>query len=109
MFLSYFRVDSIMLLEEGFNMTSVDLSDKMLKYALKTRWKRRKEPAFDNWGKYYAKICVLVVENCYMPLVDTIIVQELLFANVHGCMTIDQNHHPKSKVGSHNCQGKEVK
>lgn len=44
-------VDSIMLLEEGFQMTSVDLSDKMLKYALKTRWRRRKEAAFDNWGK----------------------------------------------------------
>ncbi|KAG7177391.1 glycine N-methyltransferase-like [Homarus americanus] len=42
-------VDSIMLLEEGFQMTSVDLSDKMLKFALKTRWRRRKEPAFDNW------------------------------------------------------------
>ncbi|KAK3882098.1 hypothetical protein Pcinc_013505 [Petrolisthes cinctipes] len=42
-------VDSIMLLEEGFQLTSVDLSDKMLKYALKTRWRRRKETAFDNW------------------------------------------------------------
>ncbi|KAK8390272.1 hypothetical protein O3P69_010155 [Scylla paramamosain] len=42
-------VDSIMLLEEGFQVTSVDLSDKMLKYALKTRWQRRKETAFDNW------------------------------------------------------------
>ncbi|CAL4151848.1 unnamed protein product [Meganyctiphanes norvegica] len=42
-------VDSIMLLEENFNLTSVDLSDKMLKYALKTRWKRRKEAAFDAW------------------------------------------------------------
>ncbi|XP_044728903.1 glycine N-methyltransferase [Chrysoperla carnea] len=42
-------VDSIMLLEEGFSVTSVDASDKMLKYALKTRWNRRKEKAFDNW------------------------------------------------------------
>jgi len=42
-------VDSIMLVEEGFLMTSIDLSDKMLKYALKTRWKRRKEPSFDQW------------------------------------------------------------
>ncbi|KAK7017078.1 hypothetical protein SK128_027486, partial [Halocaridina rubra] len=42
-------VDSIMLLEDGFKMTSVDLSDKMLKYALKTRWNRRKEAAFDDW------------------------------------------------------------
>ncbi len=44
------RVDSIMLVEEGFNMTSVDASDKMLKYALKSRWERRKEQAFDQWG-----------------------------------------------------------
>jgi len=42
-------VDSIMLLESGFNVTSVDASDKMLKYALKERWNRRKEPAFDQW------------------------------------------------------------
>lgn len=42
-------VDSIMLLEEGFKVTSVDASDKMLKQALKTRWERRKEEIFDNW------------------------------------------------------------
>ncbi|XP_071872701.1 glycine N-methyltransferase [Bombus fervidus] len=42
-------VDSVMLLEEGFEVLSVDASDKMLKYALKARWERRKEPAFDNW------------------------------------------------------------
>lgn len=40
-----------MLLEEGFDVTSVDASDKMLKYALKSRWERRKERAFDNWGE----------------------------------------------------------
>ncbi|XP_020294510.1 glycine N-methyltransferase isoform X2 [Pseudomyrmex gracilis] len=42
-------VDSVMLLEEGFEVVSVDASDKMLKYALKSRWDRRKESAFDNW------------------------------------------------------------
>ncbi|XP_013401873.1 glycine N-methyltransferase isoform X2 [Lingula anatina] len=42
-------VDSILLLEEGFKVTSVDASDKMLKFALKERWNRRKEEAFDNW------------------------------------------------------------
>ncbi|XP_029820715.1 glycine N-methyltransferase [Manacus vitellinus] len=42
-------VDSIMLLEEGFQVTSVDASDKMLKYALKERWERRKEEPFDRW------------------------------------------------------------
>lgn len=45
------RIDSIMLLEEGFEVVSVDASDKMLKYALKSRWNRRKEAAFDNWSK----------------------------------------------------------
>jgi len=40
-----------MLVEEGFHVTSVDASDKMLKYALKTRWNRRKEANFDHWGK----------------------------------------------------------
>ncbi len=39
-----------MLVEEGFSLVSVDASDKMLKYALKSRWERRKEPAFDQWG-----------------------------------------------------------
>lgn len=42
-------VDSVMLLEEGFDVVSIDASDKMLKYALKTRWNRRKEEAFDKW------------------------------------------------------------
>jgi len=42
-------IDSIFLLEEGFEVASCDASDKMLKYALKTRWARRKEPAFDRW------------------------------------------------------------
>lgn len=45
-------VDSMMLLEEGFELVSIDASDKMLKYALKTRWLRRKEKAFDNWGEF---------------------------------------------------------
>lgn len=50
-----------MLLEEGFEVVSVDASDKMLKYALKARWNRRKEPAFDKWGslnlyKYKASV-----------------------------------------------------
>ncbi|XP_023340081.1 glycine N-methyltransferase [Eurytemora carolleeae] len=42
-------VDSIMLIEQGFSLTSSDASDKMLKKAYKTRWERRKEPAFDSW------------------------------------------------------------
>lgn len=50
--LLFSRVDSIMLVEEGFDVMSVDASDKMLKYALKSRWERRKEPAFDRWGEF---------------------------------------------------------
>ncbi|RZB41583.1 glycine N-methyltransferase [Asbolus verrucosus] len=42
-------IDSVMLLEEGFDVVSTDGSDKMLKYAFETRWARRKEPAFDKW------------------------------------------------------------
>ena len=40
-------VESVMLLEEGFKMTSSDASDKMLKVAHKTRWERRKEERFE--------------------------------------------------------------
>lgn len=45
------RIDSVMLLEEGFKVVSCDASDKMLKGALEERWRRRKEEAFDKWGK----------------------------------------------------------
>lgn len=50
-----FRIDSIMLVEEGFEVVSSDASDKMLKYALKERWNRRKEKNFDNWSKLKIK------------------------------------------------------
>ena len=52
------RIDSIMLLEEGFQVTSIDASDKMLKYALKKRWERRKEEAFDKWGNELNFTCL---------------------------------------------------
>jgi len=42
-------VDSTMLVEEGFEVVSVDASDKMLKYALRERWARRHEKNFDQW------------------------------------------------------------
>lgn len=45
-------IDSLMLVEEGFKVVSTDASDKMLKYALKERWRRRKEPNFDFWGQF---------------------------------------------------------
>lgn len=62
------RVDSIMLVEEGFNMMSVDASDKMLKYALKSRWDRRKEPAFDQWG---TALFILLRSNCCVWMFTT--------------------------------------
>ena len=49
--LSNFSVDSVMLLDSGFEMVSADASDKMLKTAHKIRWDRRKETMFDKWGK----------------------------------------------------------
>lgn len=51
MMMMFFRVDSIMLLENNFKVTSTDASDKMLKQAWKIRWQRRKEEAFDDWGR----------------------------------------------------------
>lgn len=42
-------VDSMMLLEEGFEVVSVDASDKMLKQAYKQRWDHRKEDIYDKW------------------------------------------------------------
>ncbi|XP_053600330.1 glycine N-methyltransferase [Plodia interpunctella] len=42
-------IDSMMLVEEGFSMVSVDASDKMLKHALKARWERRKDSKYDEW------------------------------------------------------------
>ncbi|CAH0397396.1 unnamed protein product [Chilo suppressalis] len=42
-------IDSMMLVEEGFKVVSVDASDKMLKHALKARWDRRKDPKYDEW------------------------------------------------------------
>ena len=42
----------MLLVEEGFTVTSIDMSEKMLKYALQERWNRRKEDAFDKWGGF---------------------------------------------------------
>lgn len=45
-----------MLVEEGFEVVSVDASDKMLKYALRERWNRRREHGFDNWGTSFCRV-----------------------------------------------------
>jgi len=47
-------IDSVMLLEAGFTVSSADASDKMLKSAYKTRWDRRKEEIMDKWVIYEA-------------------------------------------------------
>lgn len=47
-----------MLVEEGFEVVSIDASDKMLKYALKERWDRRNEKNFDNWSKFHITIII---------------------------------------------------
>ncbi|KPI91067.1 Glycine N-methyltransferase [Papilio xuthus] len=42
-------IDSMMLVDEGFKVVSVDASDKMLKHALKARWEKRKDHKYDEW------------------------------------------------------------
>ncbi|KAL0839242.1 hypothetical protein ABMA28_016007 [Loxostege sticticalis] len=42
-------IDSMMLVDEGFKVVSVDASDKMLKHALKARWEKRKDAKYDEW------------------------------------------------------------
>ncbi|XP_074655110.1 glycine N-methyltransferase-like [Tubulanus polymorphus] len=42
-------IDSVMLINQGFQVTSTDYSDQMLKYAFKRRWTNRKDERFENW------------------------------------------------------------
>ena len=42
-------LDSAMLVEEGYTVTSTDAGESFLKYARETRWQRRNEPGFENW------------------------------------------------------------
>lgn len=74
-----------MLLEEGFDVTSVDASDKMLKYALKTRWNRRKEQAFDNWGKVNDKYHHVIpsLDNYYQKRNCKIIIWKILSLEIN--------------------------
>ena len=62
-FLKISSIDSVMLREDGFQVTSVDGSDKMLKHALKERWERRKERngLFDKWNIEEVQISTGVV------------------------------------------------
>lgn len=60
-----------MLLEAGFDVVSTDASDKMLKSALEERWRRRKEPTFDQWGKsriHCASSYTGITQACYIHI-----------------------------------------
>lgn len=66
------RVDSMMLVEEGFKVVSTDASDKMLKYALRERWSRRKEPAFDQWSAYLrSKFASLIIIKIFVGTTES--------------------------------------
>lgn len=56
-------VDSVLLIEEGFEVVSIDASDKMLKYALNKRWINRKDEKFDKWGNYYINIFLTTTQH----------------------------------------------
>lgn len=61
----YFSIDSMMLVDEGFKVVSVDASDKMLKHALKARWEKRKDHKYDEWGTYHITVMpVILIEQC---------------------------------------------
>ena len=70
------RIDSVLLLNNGFDVVSVDASDKMLKHALKIRWERRKEESFDKWGKKKQ----LLDKNAIIQIVTQVI---FFFLNIY--------------------------
>lgn len=57
-----------MLLENKFKVTSTDASDKMLKQAWKIRWQRRREEAFDDWGRFKNRTIALQQQG---PIFET--------------------------------------
>jgi hypothetical protein len=62
----------MMLVEEGFKVVSTDASDKMLKYALRERWSRRKEPAFDQWSAYLrSKFASLIIIKIFVGTTES--------------------------------------
>lgn len=48
-----------MLIEEGFKVVSIDDSEKMLKYALRIREKKK----YDDWSKSYVTIFMVLAVN----------------------------------------------
>jgi hypothetical protein len=64
----------MMLLEEGFEVVSVDASDKMLKQAYKQRWDHRKEDIYDKWSKNKKKaFAILESPRIYSWIMVTIL------------------------------------
>lgn len=47
----------MMLVDEGFQVVSVDASDKMLKHALKARWEKRRDRKYDEWSEFRTASC----------------------------------------------------
>ena len=59
---------------------SFDASDKMLKYALKTRWERRKEKAFDAWGNISClHMSNVIIKICLYDLMYGMFCNSLFF------------------------------
>ncbi|XP_037297337.1 glycine N-methyltransferase isoform X2 [Manduca sexta] len=78
-------IDSMMLVDEGFKLVSVDASDKMLKHALKARWEKRKNPKYDEWVIEEANWETLPRDvNSFMPgaLFDAVICLGNSFAHL---------------------------
>ncbi|KAL3217925.1 hypothetical protein MRX96_031854 [Rhipicephalus microplus] len=86
-------IDSVLLLEEGFKVTSVDASDRMLKYALKIRWNRRKEKAFDDW---------VIEEANWLTLPDDIVKPASGGFDAVICLGNSFSHLPDSRVAPRN-------
>lgn len=85
-------IDSVMLIEEGFSVTSCDYSDKMLKTAWHTRWERRKEAAFDNWDIYEANWLTLPTDLGEEQQYDAVICLGNSFAHLPD-LTGNQDSH----------------
>jgi glycine N-methyltransferase len=99
-------VDSVMLLEAGFDVDSVDASDKMLKFALKTRWNRRKEAAFDKWEIDEANWLTLADDlKEVKPAAgyDAIVCLGNSFAHLPDSDEGDQSTHLKAIQGFYDC------
>jgi len=88
-------IDSVMLLESGFTVSSADASDKMLKSAYKTRWDRRKEDIMDKWVIYEANWLHLIEDIDKVPAggFDAIVCMGNSFAHLPDFNGDQREHH----------------